>query len=113
MEVCPSVSSSRKQDRGKDLKGMEAASKLPRKLECHSKGGHNNNQIASKNDDAPVDTADWDIWTVNNFTPPEVAYSRGKSTSKVMFKEAIRSQVLVCKPGKYHPDKHGRLFDSL
>ena len=76
-------------------------------------GGHKDNQAISKNDDASVDTTDWDIWTVNNFTPPEVSYSKGKSSSKVMFKEAVRSRVLVCQPGTYHPDKHGRLFDGL
>ena len=113
VDVGPVALRCRKGDRGRELEGSKLPCKLPRKLESQSEEDHIKNQIASKNDDAPADTADWDICTVNNFTPPEVAYSKGESSSKVMFQEDVRSRILVCKPGTYHPDKHGRLFDSL
>ena len=107
------LSTSRKCLRDKDLEVMDIPHKLPRRLEVRPEGEDVNNQIASKNDDAPVDRADWDIWTVNNFTPPEVRYSKGESSSRVMFKEATGCKVLICKLGTYHQDTHGRLFDAL
>ena len=70
-------------------------------------------EVATKSDDAPVDVTDWDIWTVNNYTPPEATYSKSSGKSKVLFKESPKGSVLVCKPGSYVPDKHGRLFDAL
>ena len=107
------VSKLRKRDRSLVEDGLEGPRKLQRKLDEQFQKESGHSQVASKNDDAPVDVADWDIWTVNNFTPPEVAYSKARESGKVMFKEAVRSRILVCKPGTYHPEKHGRLFDSL
>lgn len=70
-------------------------------------------QVATKNDDAPVDVTDWDIWTVNNFQPPSAVYSKGKPSARVMFKESTPAKGLVCVAGSYNPTTHGRLFDAL
>ena len=70
-------------------------------------------QVATKNDDAPVEVTDWDIWTVNNFEPPEALFTKSSSDRRVLFKEDSKGTVLVCKPGTYDPSKHGRLFDAL
>ena len=70
-------------------------------------------QVATKSDDAPVNVTDWDIWTVNNFEQPTTVYSKGSNATKVMFKESSPSTALVCVPGTYNPETHGRLFDAL
>ena len=49
-------------------------------------------QVATKNDDAPVETTDWDVWTVDNYELP---------------------QAMVCVRGTFCHEKHGRLFDAL
>ena len=45
------------------------------------------NQVATKNNNVPVEVTNWDIWTVNNFVPPEAAYSKSLEECKIMFKE--------------------------
>ena len=70
-------------------------------------------QVATKNDDAPVDVSDWDIWTVNKFEPLAVVYSKGKVNARVMFKENNPATALVCVSRTYNPEMHGCLFDAL
>ena len=109
--VSESVSSGQKSKR-KCLESLEISDKQARTTVDSQTGGPKS-QVATKSDDAPVEVTDWDIWTVDNFEPPEVSYSKSSLKSKVLFKEVTKAKILICKPGSYDPEKHGRLFDAL
>ena len=70
-------------------------------------------QVATKNDDAPVQVTDWDVWTVNNYQHPETLTVRAGKKGATGFQIKNPAKVLVCKPGTYSPATHGRLFDAL
>ena len=70
-------------------------------------------QVATKNDNALVAVTDWDVWTVNNYQHPEFLTVRASSAGNTGFKIKNPAKVLVCNPGSYCPDTHGRLFDAL
>ena len=70
-------------------------------------------QVATKNDDAPVVVTDWDVWTVDNYQHPDFITVRASDTGSTGFKIRNPAKVLVCHPGSYSQDTHGRLFDAL
>ena len=71
-------------------------------------------KVATKNDDAPVEVTDWDIWTVDSYQHPEFLTTRAGAKGTTGFKIKNPARVLICKPGgTYLPDTHGRLFDAM
>ena len=64
-------------------------------------------QVSTKNDDAPVNIDDWDIWSVNNYQHPEnITGPDGRVRDSP-------TRAMVCIPGSYSVERHGRLFDAL
>ena len=70
-------------------------------------------QVVTKNDDAPVQVTDWDVWKVDIYQHPDTLTVRAGEKGRTGFQLENSSKVLVCKPGTYSPDTHGRLFDAL
>ena len=70
-------------------------------------------QVATKNDNTPVEVTDWDIWTVHSYQHPKFLTVRAKEKGTTSLKIKNPSKVLICKPGTYSPETHGRLFDTM
>ena len=70
-------------------------------------------QVATKNDDAPVNVRDWDVWLVNNYNHPEFLTVKSFCNRQTAFQIKNPAKILVCKPGSYSEEKHGRLFDAF
>ena len=69
-------------------------------------------QVATKNDDAPVEVRDWDVWLVNNYQHPEHITVNSGGNWRTAFQIKNPAKILVCKPGSYSEEKHGHLFDA-
>ena len=70
-------------------------------------------QVATKNDDAPVDVRNWDVWLVNNYHHPEYLTVKSTGNRQTAFQIKNPAKILVCKPGSYSEKNHGRLFDAF
>ena len=78
-----------------------------KKTKIHVEKASEASQVATKNDDAPVNVADWDIWSVNSYQ-----HSANVTASDGSLRENP-VKAMVCIPGSYTEDKHGRLFNAL
>ena len=70
-------------------------------------------QVATKSDDAPVEVRDWDVWLVNNYQHPEHITVKSGANRQTAFQIKNPAKILVCKPGSYSEETHGRLFDAF
>ena len=66
-------------------------------------------QVVTKNDDAPVQVTDWDVWKVDIYQHPDTLTVRAGEKGRTGFQLENPSKVFVCKPGTYSPDTHGAL----
>ena len=70
-------------------------------------------QVATKNDDAPVEVRDWDVWLVNNYQHPEHITVNAGDNRRTAFQIKNPAKILVCITGSYSEERHGRLFDAF
>ena len=73
----------------------------------------NRSQVATKSDDAPVEVSDWDVWLVNNYQHPEHITVNSGGNRQTAFRIKNPAKILVCKPGSYSEENHGRLFNAF
>ena len=60
-----------------------------------------------------MEVTDWDIWTVNSYQYLECLTARAGEKGTTGFKVRNPSKVLICNPGTYSPETHGRLFNAM
>ena len=68
-------------------------------------------QVATKNDNVPVEVRDWDVWLVSNYHHPEYLTVKADGNQQTAFQIKNSTKILVCKPGSYAEETHGWLFD--
>ena len=78
-----------------------------KKTKTHNEKASEVSQVATKNDDAPVNVEDWDIWSVNSYQHPSNVTGPDGNL------RVNPARVMVCIPGTYSQEKHGQLFDAL
>ena len=70
-------------------------------------------QVATKNDNAPVEIRDYDVWLVNNYHHPEYLIVKADGNRQTAFQIKNPAKIFVCKPGSYAEETCGQLFDAF